>query len=156
MRSPRTFSLLALLGFLLMPPGNWPAGAQEGAADAIPRKTAIFVQNVEPKLNSKVPFLEDLVASRVGGKDFAVISRADVLNAVKTYSTEKPAASDRNALGTKLDQLLSDNSSALRLAQNMGADFILFVSIGSLEKSTRKSRTPPSAWKRRARFTRCA
>lgn len=138
MRVHRTLPLAALLGFLLTPLGNLPAGAQEGAADSVPRKTAIFVQNLEPKLNNKVPFLEDLVASRVGGKDFAVISRADVLNAVKTYSVEKAAASDRNALGTKLDQLLSDNSSALRLAQNMGADFILFVSLGSLEKSTRK------------------
>ena len=106
--------------------------------DAAPRKTAIFVQNTDAKLNDKVPFLEDQVASRVGGKDFLVVSRADVLNAVKVYSVEKQVASDRNALGTKLDQLLSDNSSALRLAQNMGADFILFVSIGSLEKSARK------------------
>ena len=138
MRVPRTLPLAALLGIFLAAPGDLPAAEKEGAADNVPRKTAIFVQNLEPKLNNKVPFLEDLVASRVGGKDFAVISRADVLNAVKVYSVEKPLASDRNALGTKLDQLLSDNSSALRLAQNMGADFILFVSIGSLEKSTRK------------------
>jgi PEGA domain len=138
MRIPRPLQLSALLGIFLMPAGDLPAAEKEGAADNVPRKTAIFVQNQEPKLNSKVPFLEDLVASRLGGKDFTVISRADVLNAVKAYSVEKPTASDRNALGTKLDQLLSDNSSALRLAQNMGADFILFVSIGSLEKSTRK------------------
>ena len=138
MRVPRPLQLSALLGIFLTPAGDLSAAEKEGAADNVPRKTAIFVQNLDPKLNSKVPFLEDQVASRIGGKDFTVISRADVLNAVKVYSVEKPVASDRNALGTKLDQLLSDNSSALRLAQNMGADFIVFVSIGSLEKSTRK------------------
>ena len=138
MKSTRTFGLLAVAVMLLPVAPALRAAENDAAPGAAPRKTAIFVQNLDPKLNSKVPFLEDQVASRVGGKDFAVISRADVLNAVKVYPTEQAAAPDRNSLGTKLDQLLSDNSSALRLAQNMGADFILFVSIGSLEKSVRK------------------
>ena len=138
MKVLRFLQRFGLAGMFVALAAGLTAAENDAAPGGVPRKTAIFVQNHDPKLNSKVPFLEDLVASRVGGKDFAVISRAEVLNAVKTYSTEKPVASDRNALGTKLDQLLSDNSSALRLAQNMGADFILFVSIGSLEKSTRK------------------
>jgi hypothetical protein len=134
MNVPRFLRRLTPLFMLL----GFAAGAPAAENEVAPRKTAIFVHNLDPKLNDKVPFLEDQVASRIGGKDFLVVSRADVLNAVKTYSVEKPVASDRNALGTKLDQLLSDNSSALRLAQNMGADFILFVSIGSFEKSARK------------------
>jgi hypothetical protein len=128
--STGTVALLLALSF--------PVAAQNDAGAPSPRKTAIFIHNLVSRLNDKVPFVEDQVASRVGGKDFAVISRADVLNAVKVFPTEPAAAPDRNALGTKLDRLLSDNSSALRLAQNMGADFILFVSIGSLDKTTRK------------------
>lgn len=118
----------------------WTVGALAAEPDATPaRKTALFIQNTAgAKFNDQVPVLEDQVASRIGGKDFIAISRADVLNAVKVYPTEKAVAPDRNALGTKLDQLLSDNSSALRLAQNMGADFILFVSIGSINRSVRK------------------
>lgn len=138
MNFSRSLHQFTVPGMFLALAALLPAADNDAAPGTTPRKTAIFVQNLEPKLNNKVPFLEDQVASRVGGKDFAVISRADVLNAVKVYPTEKAVAPDRNSLGTKLDQLLSDNSSALRLAQNMGADFILFVSLGSLEKSTRK------------------
>lgn len=108
-----------------------------GAEPAAPRKTAIFVKNTAgDALNDKVAFLEDQVASRVGGKDFAVISRDDVISAIKVYPTDQPAPADRNALGSKLDRLLSDNSSTTRLAQNLGADFVLLVSIGSLGKTT--------------------
>ena len=119
--------------------GVWMAALGAIAAEPAPapRKTAIFVKNTAGDgLNDKVAFLEDQVASRVGGKDFAVISREDVINAIKIYPTDQPAPADRNALGTKLDRLLSDNSSTTRLAQNMGADFVLLVSIGSLGKTT--------------------
>src|SRR5688572_5796748 len=135
----RSFTRFALAcGFLALAT-TLPAAENDAAPAAASRKTAIFVQNsAGAKVNDQVPFLEDQVASRIGGKEFIPISRADVLNAVKVYPTEKPVAPDRDALGTKLDQLLSDNSSALRLAQNMGADFILFVSIGSINKATRK------------------
>lgn len=137
MKFHRNSLLSGLFAGCLALAGNL-AGAEKDAA-ASPRKTAIFVQNrAGANLNDKVPFLEDQVASRIGGKDFAVISRDDVLNAVKVYPTDQAAAPDRNSLGTKLDRLLSDNSSALRLAQNMGADFVLFVSIGSYEKTARK------------------
>lgn len=132
-------SLLARCLALFLAVAPAAKGAENEPVPVAPRKTAIFVNNLAgAKLNDKVPFLEDQVASRVGGKDFAVISRADVLNAVKVYPTDRPVADDRNALGTKLDRLMSDNTSALRLAQNLGADFILFVSLGSLDKNTRK------------------
>ena len=91
MKSTRTFGLLAVAVMLLPVAPALRAAENDAAPGAAPRKTAIFVQNLDPKLNSKVPFLEDQVASRVGGKDFAVISRADVLNAVKVYPTEPRA-----------------------------------------------------------------
>jgi len=188
-----------------------------------PRKAAIFVDNrAGPQYNDKVLFLEDQVASRAGGKDFTILSREDVLKAVKVYrgadvtvnsrgsdaqaagtlraqsdlkatdgngnaprnidqrgdlrvgpavvraqtsdgalhanadlavaadgqvsetDTRSRVVSDatRNTLGTSMDQILSDSSSALRLAQNMGADFLLFVSIGSYGKETRSFNDP--------------
>jgi hypothetical protein len=93
------------------------------------RKIAIIVQNRgAAALNDKVPVLEDLVSSRVAGKGFSVMSRDDVTRAMKNYSTGKDPTGELTAL----DRSLEDNSSALRLAQNLGADYILVPSIVSL------------------------
>ena len=93
------------------------------------RKIAIIVQNrASAGLNEKVAVLEDLVASRVAGKGFAVISRDDVTRSLKDYANGK----EPNGELTALDRSLEDNSSALRLAQNLGADYILVPSIVSL------------------------
>lgn len=189
------------------------------------RKIAIIVENhAGAQFNEKVPVLEDLLASRLAGEGFSIISRAVTINALKSYdsagvavtsqaalnasangasahnasaSTTGQADLDRttgigataangygtnsaaldlarkdsaqmtasqsaadNASGhssaaldltrsgsaqvavtpetTKLDQALSDSTSALRLAQNLGADFILIPSITSYgtEKKT--------------------
>lgn len=98
------------------------------------RKIAIIVQNRESAgLNSKVTVLEDLVASRVAGKGFSVISREEVSRSLKNYANGKDSNADLNFL----DQSLEDNSSALRLAQNLGADFILVPSIVSLGTETK-------------------
>jgi hypothetical protein len=90
------------------------------------RKTAIIVENrAGIQFNDKVSVLEDLVASRVAGKGYSVISRDVVTRALKDYST----GVNPNGEMTALDRSLEDNSSALRLAQNLGADFILIPSI---------------------------
>jgi hypothetical protein len=93
------------------------------------RKIAIIVQNrASAGLNEKVAVLEDLVASRVAGQGFSVISRDDVTRSLKDYSNGQ----EPNGELTALDRSLEDNSSALRLAQNLGADYILVPSIVSL------------------------
>ena len=102
---------------------------QQDTPRDVQRKIAIIVQNRgSAALNDKVPVLEDLVSSRVAGKGFSVISRDDVTRSLKNYSTGKDPNGE---LGT-LDRSLEDSSSALRLAQNLGADYILVPSIVSL------------------------
>jgi len=102
---------------------------QQDTPRDVQRKIAIIVQNRgSAALNDKVPVLEDLVSSRVAGKGFSVISRDDVTRSLKDYSTGK----DPNGKLGALDRSLEDNSSALRLAQNLGADYILVPSIVSL------------------------
>jgi hypothetical protein len=102
---------------------------QQDTPRDVQRKIAIIVQNRgSAGLNDKVPVLEDLVSARVAGKGFSVMSRDDVTRSMKNYSTGK----DPNGELTKLDRDLEDNSSALRLAQNLGADYILVPSIVSL------------------------
>jgi hypothetical protein len=111
------------------------------------------------QLNDKVAVLEDLLSSRIAGKGYSLISRDVVINALKTYPATGIAASSEAAVKvtagtsadqgsaalevaksgsakvavtpdtTQLDQMLSDNTSALRLAQNLGADFILIPSL---------------------------
>lgn len=81
------------------------------------RKTAIIVENhAGAQFDDKIPVLEDLVGTRVAGNGYSVISRDVVTEALNN----QPNA---------LDNALNDNSSALRLAQNLGADFILVPSI---------------------------
>jgi hypothetical protein len=102
---------------------------QQDTPRDVQRKIAIIVQNRgSAALNDKVPVLEDLVSSRVAGNGFSVISRDDVTRSLKNYSTGK----DPNGELGALDRSLEDNSSALRLAQNLGADYILVPSIVSL------------------------
>ena len=102
---------------------------QQDTPRDVQRKIAIIVQNRgSAAFNDKVPVLEDLVSSRVAGKGFSVISRDDVTRSLKNYSTGK----DPNGELGALDRSLEDNSSALRLAQNLGADYILVPSIVSL------------------------
>jgi CO/xanthine dehydrogenase FAD-binding subunit len=102
---------------------------QQDTPRDVQHKIAIIVQNRgSAELNDKVPVLEDLVSSRVAGKGFTVLSRDDVTRSLKDYSTGK----DPNGELGALDRSLEDNSSALRLAQNLGADYILVPSMVSL------------------------
>lgn len=94
------------------------------------RKIAIIVENhASAALNDKTDVLEDLVASRVAGQGFLVISRDVVVNALNSHASGS---------SSNLDEELSSNTSALRLAQNLGADFILVPTITSYgtEKKT--------------------
>ena len=123
---------------LLLAAGLLTAG-QLFAADATNaaplRKIAIIVENrAEAKFNDEVPVLEDLVSSRVAGKGYSVLSRDVVTRALKDYSN----GAEPNGQMTAVDRSLESGSSALRLAQNIGADFILIPSITSYgtEKKT--------------------
>jgi hypothetical protein len=94
------------------------------------RKVAIFTANRAGKnMDSKLGALEDFVTGHITDKGFSVISREVATDALSSlYGKE-----------TDLDKVLSDSTSALRLAQNLGADYILLASIssfGNTEKTT--------------------
>jgi hypothetical protein len=140
--------------------------AADSAAESPRRAAIFVENRVGPAMNDKVSVLEDFLTSRITAKGFSVISREDVINALKTYSTLEITAASGTAVSgkvetpagqkaasgevatataaevsatpetTSLDRALSDNSSALRLAQNMGADYLLVASITSF--STKK------------------
>ncbi len=126
------------LNLFLLAAGFLAAGPLFAAdtTTAVPlRKVAIIVENrAGAQLNDKVLVLEDLLSSRIAGKGYSVISREVTVNALKTYPSSGIAASAQVAVTpdtTPLDQALSDNTSALRLAQNLGADFILIPALAT-------------------------
>jgi len=157
--------------------------AESEAPASKARRTAIFVWNhaSAAQFNEKLPALEDQVSSQLSGKEFTIMSREEIMKAVKVYPIEpsrlgvrsvrssvevasatalgggslanataarssqevivampedQNEAANRNSLGTVADRLLSDQTSALRLAQAMGAQFMLFVNVGTFGKET--------------------
>ena len=112
------------------------------------RKTAIFVDNrAGAQLNENVLRFEDHVASRVGGDAFEIISKEDVVKALKVYPENGGPVfkalfdGERNALGTKEDRKLTGDTSAVRLSQNIGADYLLMVALDSFNAETKHYKT---------------
>jgi hypothetical protein len=99
------------------------------------------------QLNENVLRFEDHVSARVGGDAFEVISKEDVVKALKMYPENGGAVfkalfdGERNALGTKEDRKLTGDTSALRLSQNMGADYLLMVALDSFNSETKHYKT---------------
>ncbi len=94
---------------------------------------AIFVKNrAGREYDEKIMGLEDLLSSRLAEEGFRVMSREDVINSVSAFGGQGANKGDANLAGADMDELLSNNTSALRLAQNMGADYLLTASIVSI------------------------
>ena len=88
------------------------------------RKAAIFVANRADKiLDDKVAAFEDFISSRITEKGFTVISREAATDALKSLL--------KDSKQTEVDRLLSDNSSALRLGQMLGADYLIMASLST-------------------------
>ena len=88
------------------------------------KRAAIFVANRADKvLDDKVPALEDFISSRITEKGFSVISQEVATDAVSSLL--------KDSKQTDIDQALSNNSAALRLAQMLGADYLIVASIST-------------------------
>jgi hypothetical protein len=92
-------------------------------------KTAIFIANRIPKMDEKMGAFEDLVTARVTDLGFQVLSKEIITDSLRKFdaqlaSTPRPADS--------LDTKLAEQSSALRLAQGLGADYLLVASLTSI------------------------
>ncbi len=101
-------------------------------------KVAIFVKNRANAIyDEKVPALADLVSAYITDLGYSIIDREDAINAVASFASEGANAGDPTLPGADLDALLSNNTSATRLAQNLGADYILTASIVSLNHNAK-------------------
>jgi PEGA domain len=89
-------------------------------------KCAIFVANHADGVDDKKALaLQDLLTGYVSGKGFTVISREDVMSAAANINGKSS--------GSDVDAALSNESSALHLAQNLGADYVLVCTITSFD-----------------------
>jgi hypothetical protein len=109
----RIYSQLLVAAGLLTAGNLFAADATNGPL----RKVAIIVENrAGAQFNDKVAVLDDLLGSQIAGNGYSIISPEVVTRALSGQT---------NAL----DSALNSNTSALRFAQNLGADFILIPSI---------------------------
>ena len=118
-----------------------PAVVPPTAAPAPPaapdtRRVAIFIKNRGGEtLTEQRPVFENLLIAQLTAQGFEIISPEDVTAALQTFRGA-PTSSDAPDAGKDLDALLEQNTSALRLAQNLSADFLLIGSLDSLDATT--------------------
>ena len=130
MKLPRLLFSLAALAVTLGSGLSHSAFAAEPTAATKTYKTAIFVANrAGPVGDPKVQSLEDYVTARVTDLGVGVISRETAANAVAKID----APGSTNAVDTALAQ----NTSALRLAQTLGADYLLQVTLAGFDVQVR-------------------
>ena len=135
----RLFIVSCILGLIFS-----TGGAAESDPPA-PKKCAVFIANrADSDLNDQMPVFEDMITSQVTGLGLEVISREVVLSAVGDLRKQ-----DKNVFfdaisgllkqwkKEDLDAVLDDQTSALRLAQNLGADYLLFASFTGLDQEKR-------------------
>ena len=103
---------------------------RETEASSKSYKAAIFVSNRAAKeYDVKIASLEDLISSQITDLGFNVLSREIVVDALRKFD---PATASKARPADSLDSQMTDNSSALRLAQNMGVDYIIQASIAGV------------------------
>lgn len=103
---------------------------RETEASSKSYKTAIFVSNRAAKeYDAKIASLEDLISSQISDLGFNVLSREVVVDSLRKFD---PATASKGRPADSLDSQMTDNSSALRLAQNMGVDYIVQASIAGV------------------------
>jgi len=92
-------------------------------------KAAVFVSNRAGKdYDDKVAALEDYVTGQVTDLGISVISRETAANAVAKLD---------GAAANATDAALAQGSSAVRLAQTLGADYLLQVTLSGFDTSAR-------------------
>jgi hypothetical protein len=121
------------------PPATTAAETAAPATASSRPVAAIFVKNRGCKIDpEKVMVMEDFVVAKVGELCFTTLSREDVINAVKRFSAAGANAGTPQDPMAEADRLLSDQTSAVALARNMNADYVLTVSLTSLASQIQK------------------
>lgn len=123
-------------------------------------RAAIFLANrADKNLDEKLGVLNDMISARLTEKGFSILDRAEVMKkikdsreAVEQDKTLRRTLASYNA-GIKLNERdfeagvedTTDNASALRIAQMIGADYLVFANLTSLGTQTKKLKAAGTA-----------
>ncbi len=141
-------NILLFLTLLLICPGLvLPGFAAENAPGAPSLRAAIFVQNrVGDEFTGKLDLLNDLLTTRLTEKGFSVIDRSVVLARFRDARNLEPSlqrdvravedAAGGSETAAGLENVLA-GASALRIAQMIGADYLIVASLSSFGRETR-------------------
>jgi tmRNA-binding protein len=128
--------LLAVLALFL---GFAASLTAQSAAAAKTYVAAVVVSNrADAKYDDQVSALEDLLSARLADLGFKLVSRELVASNLRSFTppdAPKDAASAKAAAAA--EAAFVDQSSALRLAQSLGADYLLHASITSYAETKR-------------------
>jgi len=107
------------------------SGQIAASMDGLRGKTlAIFTRTLSPKLPPNgTAVLESSVSACLAGAGASVISRSDVINGVARFSGDDANSGGAGMESRAVERALSNQSSALRLAQLLGADGIIVVTM---------------------------
>ena len=126
------------LGFQFFTSANHGVGQAEAQAahsktKPIVETAAIFVFNRAGNKGDPLRRpLEDMATTQIAGLGWKVISRELTTKALREYPDPLKDKGQDSFPGASLDAVLSNNTSALRLAQNLGARYLLSVAVTSL------------------------
>jgi hypothetical protein len=99
-------------------------------------RTAIFISNrIGPEMDRQMEAFEDLVTARVTDLGFRVVSKGISSDAMRKFD---PTLASTPRSAESLDTQLSERSSALRIAQGLGADYLLVASMVSMGAKERR------------------
>jgi hypothetical protein len=89
---------------------------------------AIFTRNLSPRVPpNATAVLESELSSCLSGAGASVVSRSDVINGIARFSDDGSNSGEAGIESRAVEQALSNQASALRLAQLLGADGIIIV-----------------------------
>ncbi len=118
------------LAAVLFAAGLFSGISLHAQAPAAPRLVAIFVENrAGPELADKTAAFEDLLSARITTAGFSIIARDTALAALGPVTPGGPP--------TPADELLNNQTSALRLAQSLNANYVLVATLVSYGSDVR-------------------
>jgi hypothetical protein len=116
---------------------NGQPSVDGGQSPVTAMKYAIIVKNRVAQIpDDRVGALEDQIVASATDTRVSIIRREEVANAVSTFASDGPNAGTSNV--SVVDRVLSDSTSAIRLAEALGADYLLIASMSSLESDVRE------------------
>lgn len=114
--------------------------AQPAATPAKPSSyvAAVVVSNrAGPDFDEKASALDDLLSARLADLGFQLISRETVTGGLRSYAPGAATDQASAAASASAEAAFIDQSSAVRLAQNLGADYLLHATLVSYAKTER-------------------